>query len=578
MPTFKKIAAFCSSALLIFSCATVVPPDGGPEDKSPPRILAVYPPPNSTDNPEELKIVLQFDEWISDPVPKGAVRISPPVAGRVLTEVKGNMLHISSNENLDSATTYTAVISNAIKDLRNNPLGQPYTLLFSTGPQLDTLEVSGWVKIPDTALVRKNFPVVALYPMGTERQNKSYLQRVYKDSLKDSLVPQMGFEPAMLITQTDSTGRFELFGVAPGEYRIAAFIDANRNNIIDIQQEIAGVGSGEIHVKGHSLDSIFLFMDSQDTASLSLSEVSQQLGFFINLKFNRPINKENLDSIASNCGVYNKDSTLKQAANAWWPLGDTSQINLAFNYEFSEDSSYNIGCNTEDLHKFNWQNPKDTAQSSFVRLWLADHNPALDSTPLIVGTYNIPINADTILPRLRAIYDQDTIPLVGKQRYANSWEARPSKVLAKNARISIALEQIDSLKKDSTVEVKTSWRPLSFIETANPLDLTQYSGKINGCDENIVIRLYSIKNKQQYLSHCDGEGNFIFNDILVGKYFLDYFAATNQDQKPYAGSVSPYRVAEVWRFVADTIFITKETQNDSITYPSLKSGAYYELK
>ena len=38
----------------LVSCATQVAPGGGPEDKLPPRIAAVYPAPGTTNHPNEL--------------------------------------------------------------------------------------------------------------------------------------------------------------------------------------------------------------------------------------------------------------------------------------------------------------------------------------------------------------------------------------------------------------------------------------------------------------------------------------------------------------------------------------------
>ena len=63
----------------LVSCATQVAPGGGPEDKLPPRIAAVYPAPGTTNHPNELYIKLEFDEWINPSIPRNAVSIAPPI-------------------------------------------------------------------------------------------------------------------------------------------------------------------------------------------------------------------------------------------------------------------------------------------------------------------------------------------------------------------------------------------------------------------------------------------------------------------------------------------------------------------
>ena len=76
MKFLPLVFAFAGMAMLL-SCATQVAPGGGPEDKLPPRVAAVYPAPNTTNHPNELYVKLEFDEWINASVPRSAVSISP---------------------------------------------------------------------------------------------------------------------------------------------------------------------------------------------------------------------------------------------------------------------------------------------------------------------------------------------------------------------------------------------------------------------------------------------------------------------------------------------------------------------
>ena len=58
------VSAFVSllACIGLWACATQVAPSGGPADKLPPRVAAVYPALNTTNHPEELYVKLEFDE------------------------------------------------------------------------------------------------------------------------------------------------------------------------------------------------------------------------------------------------------------------------------------------------------------------------------------------------------------------------------------------------------------------------------------------------------------------------------------------------------------------------------------
>ena len=209
------------SSLFGAGCATVVAPTGGPEDKLSPRVAGISPAPNSVNQPQRLEATLQFDEWIASSIPRGAVAISPPLDKKIRLEVDGDVLRISSDAPLDSATTYTLTITNGLKDLRGNAISEPFTLVFSTGSKLDSLGARGRVLLPDSLRRTKTYPAVGLYPLGQERLGRHYLSR-FRDSLmaaEADTLPRLHKEPPLFITHTDSTGAFQFQGLRPGLQR-----------------------------------------------------------------------------------------------------------------------------------------------------------------------------------------------------------------------------------------------------------------------------------------------------------------------------------------------------------------------
>lgn len=165
------LAITCTAlGLWLVSCATQVAPGGGPEDKLPPRIAAVYPAPGTTNHPNELYIKLEFDEWINPSIPRNAVSISPPIEKKMRFEVSGKTLELTSRGLLDTGTTYTVTFAGGIKDLRGNSLAKPFQVVFSTGAHIDSLKLSGRIMVNDSMMKKKLYPSIGLFLMGTERE------------------------------------------------------------------------------------------------------------------------------------------------------------------------------------------------------------------------------------------------------------------------------------------------------------------------------------------------------------------------------------------------------------------------
>ena len=202
-------AAFLIShfSFLISSCARMGSPDGGWYDEAPPRITKCTPAEQST-NVTEKKISIYFNEYIKLADPSQNVIVSPPQLEMPEIKAAGKKIVVQLKDSLIPNTTYTIDFSDAISDNNeDNPMGN-YTYTFSTGEQIDTFEVSGYV------LDASNLEPVKGISVG-----------LYND-LADSAFRT---KPLLRISRTDGTGHFVIKGVAPGEYRVYALADADAN-------------------------------------------------------------------------------------------------------------------------------------------------------------------------------------------------------------------------------------------------------------------------------------------------------------------------------------------------------------
>ena len=193
--------------LVILSCAKMGQPDGGWYDETPPSITYCSPKDKATDV-KTRKINIVFDEYIQVDNPTEKVVVSPPQLETPEIKAAGKKIVVELKDSLKTSTTYTVDFSDAISDNNEgNPLGN-FTYTFSTGNQIDTLEVSGHVVDANNLEPIKGI-LVGLY-----------------SNLSDTAFTSQSM---LRVSRTDSRGKFIIRGIAPGNYKIYALEDADGN-------------------------------------------------------------------------------------------------------------------------------------------------------------------------------------------------------------------------------------------------------------------------------------------------------------------------------------------------------------
>ena len=186
--------------LLFVACARMGSPDGGWFDDDPPRVIGSEPADQST-NVKANKITIFFNEFIKLEDATNKVIVSPPQLEVPEIRAAGKKIVVELQDSLKENTTYTIDFSDAISDNNEgNPMGS-YTYSFSTGEQIDTLEVAGYV------LDASNLEPIKGISVG-----------LY-DDLADSAFKT---KPMIRVSRTDDNGHFVIRGVAPGTYRAFA--------------------------------------------------------------------------------------------------------------------------------------------------------------------------------------------------------------------------------------------------------------------------------------------------------------------------------------------------------------------
>ena len=214
----KKLLYIFCMACIVVGCARMGQPDGGWFDDDPPVVIGSHPADQST-NISSKKISIYFNEYIKLEDATNKVIVSPPQLEMPEIKDAGKRIVVELQDSLKPNTTYTIDFSDAIVDNNEgNPLGN-YTYSFSTGDQIDTMEVSGYV------LDASNLEPV-----------KGILVGLY-DDLADSAFK---IKPMIRVSRTDSRGHFVIKGVAPGTYRTYALKDADGDFCFNQKSEMIG--------------------------------------------------------------------------------------------------------------------------------------------------------------------------------------------------------------------------------------------------------------------------------------------------------------------------------------------------
>ncbi len=211
-----KLPALLMLMIVVYSCASMGNPDGGPYDEEPPKFVRSTPKPFAI-NSKEKKVTIEFDEFIKLEKAAEKVVVSPPQLEQPEIKASGRKVVVGLVDSLRPNTTYTIDFADAFVDNNEgNPLGN-YAFTFSTGTTIDTMEVSG------TVLSASDLEPVKNIQVGLH------------SDLSDSAFMKKPFDR---VSRTDSRGHFSIRGIAPGKYRIYALMDGNQNYLFDSKTEM----------------------------------------------------------------------------------------------------------------------------------------------------------------------------------------------------------------------------------------------------------------------------------------------------------------------------------------------------
>ncbi|HVW16528.1 MAG TPA: Ig-like domain-containing protein [Mucilaginibacter sp.] len=179
-----------------------------------------------TRNFSAKQIRLDFDEYFN--LKMQEVSISPAQEKLPLYKKVKKSIVVQFKDSLQKNTTYVINFGKGIADVNEGNILENFTYVFSTGPHIDSLSVSGSVQDLVTGEKQKDVTVMLL-------------------TLKQDTI--WGKKKPTIYTTTDTSGNFSLNNLHPGDYYIYALKEASPNKIYDNENELVAFRKRPIHLQ-----------------------------------------------------------------------------------------------------------------------------------------------------------------------------------------------------------------------------------------------------------------------------------------------------------------------------------------
>ncbi|WP_183561665.1 Ig-like domain-containing protein [Mucilaginibacter sp. SP1R1] len=261
--------------LLLFGCAAQQPPQGGPRDLTPPKLVKATPA-NKTRNFAAKEIDLEFDEFIKLTNQYQEISMSPAMEKQPEYISNKRSLKIKFKDTLQKNTTYVINFGKSIQDVNEGNVLKNFTYVFSTGSHIDSLSMSGTVTNTLTQEKEKDVTVM-LFPLK-----------------QDSLL--FGKKKPSIYTTTDSSGNFSLNNLHENDYRIYALKETAPNKIFDNDQELIAFLKKPIHLQTDT-SNIQLNLFKQLPEKFRFSEKRFDTDGKMLFVFNKPLNNPSIKVI-----------------------------------------------------------------------------------------------------------------------------------------------------------------------------------------------------------------------------------------------------------------------------------------
>lgn len=310
---FQKLGVFgllCMILLSFQQCANMQRPTGGPKDSLPPIVLEEYPQ-NFTTNFTERQITITFDEFVKLNSHQKEFSVSPDLETPMMPKIRRRNLIMELPDSLEENTTYTINLGRGLVDFNeSNPILN-YTYVFSTGPELDSLSISG--------------NVTNGYTKTFDPDKDKDINVILIPTSRDSI---FGKRKASIFTTVDTSGNFKLNNLREDSYRIYAIKEQNNDRIYNGIDEWIGFLDDSIYLD-RDISGIHLELSRGYQQEFRVLDRKIESSGIALLTFNKPIDNPSihiLDQTELNEAKIDKFSAHNDSVQVFLPHLDFDSI------------------------------------------------------------------------------------------------------------------------------------------------------------------------------------------------------------------------------------------------------------
>ena len=216
------VGLFASS--LLWRCANISAPQGGPKDSLPPMIVSAAPMFNTT-NFTGKEIYIGFEEYVQLKDQQKEFFTSPMMKKNPTITTSGRGIRITILDTLEENQTYALNFGNSIVDNNEGNRLSDFRYVFSTGPTIDSMVMSGYT-VSASKGDSVSSSLIFFYPAEV-------------DSIPDYDSILLKYKPAA-VAKAATNGIFIAQNLKPIDYKVYAIGDKNNNFTYDPETDMVG--------------------------------------------------------------------------------------------------------------------------------------------------------------------------------------------------------------------------------------------------------------------------------------------------------------------------------------------------
>ena len=491
MAKLKYLLFSFTAATILWQCASIQSPSGGEKDLNPPFVINSFPEQGAL-NMEPTLIKMEFDEYVKLNNLQKELLISPPLNKSPLMVLKGKKLQLELQEELKPNSTYTFNFGKGIADYHEGNILENYSLVFSTGDELDSLFLKGQVNSCHSATVGENIIVGIYQKEGIDRDSSLFLQK-----------PDY-------FGMLNKDGTFRIDHIRAGTFELCAFEDVNGNYQYDGSSEQIAFHKNLVNSRDTSNFNLWLFKEEAD---LKLLDAQVKGNGRIHFTYNKSIDSAQ---------VYSRADLIHKTANDSlfvWALNYPEDSFKVFSYVSAHLDSVMV-----QLDSLQKQKTKLSIQEKYLRAKSA-LNVSSNTPILSIDTSKIIILSDSIQIEYSVEFNDFNLFFTFQQQAEQAYNL----ILQDGAVLSP-----DENKNDST--------NISFY-TKDRSALAALKISLETDDDSYFIELLE---DDKIIDRIDSGSNLKFSKLLPNSYQLRITMDTDKNGKwspgNYLKNIQPEKV------------------------------------